>query len=417
MLFVCFGYGQDVYQYDFNSLTKGGLNGQDDWKTIVQTNGTADFYIDAPVSGLTSPDGTPAVFYSAGGPGYGRTATRKATPNFNFGFTQGGVVEMEIDMHRNGWGVFFGAGFDADGDGYIAPGLDTEPNDGGIMVFIQSTNNYVALPDGNKVTFSDIDNAGWARYKIVIDFDAYRGQGSVSLSYKPGTTSQNWVAVNEIQGINMGMTPGSGNKRDYHVWDGIFFHSQGAVGAYDNILIRMPQKTLKTQEIILTGVDKKFTTSPPFAIQVSATSGLPVSLEITEGPATIIGNMVTLKGTAGNVTIKASQAGNVIWSAAPDVYTTFEVADPFLSVFPADRDEITIQVAPNPTTGTVKLIDGKIFPAGAFVKIYNSTGVLKGQFFWNGTDYSLNFAHFAKGLYILDIKSSSSHVIKKLLLN
>ncbi len=63
----------------------------------------------------------------------------------------------------------------------------------------------------------------------------------------------------------------------------------------------------------------------PFAISATASSGLPVTLVVTSGPATISGSTVTLTG-GGNVTITASQAGNATYGPAPSVSRTFTVA-------------------------------------------------------------------------------------------
>jgi alpha-tubulin suppressor-like RCC1 family protein len=62
------------------------------------------------------------------------------------------------------------------------------------------------------------------------------------------------------------------------------------------------------------------------AFNVSATSdsGLAVTYAIVSGPATISGSTVTLTG-AGEVTVRASQAGNGSYNAAPDVDRTFMV--------------------------------------------------------------------------------------------
>jgi hypothetical protein len=62
----------------------------------------------------------------------------------------------------------------------------------------------------------------------------------------------------------------------------------------------------------------------PFAINAVASSGLPVSLRVTAGPATLSGNTVTLTGT-GTVTIEASQAGNATYDAAPVVAQSFTI--------------------------------------------------------------------------------------------
>jgi hypothetical protein len=65
----------------------------------------------------------------------------------------------------------------------------------------------------------------------------------------------------------------------------------------------------------------------PFAVNGSASSGLPVSFSIISGPATISGNTVTLTGT-GTVTIQASQAGNGNYNAAIPVQQSFTVQSP-----------------------------------------------------------------------------------------
>ena len=320
--------------YDFNSLQTGNLNGQDDWMTIVQTAGTADIFIDLLAGGVVAPDGTKAAYYTASGPGFGRTATRKATANFNFDFTTGDIIEMEFEMHKNWCGMFFGAGFDADGDGHIAPGLSTEEFDGGIYMNISSANpdnNKVVLPDGDAVQF-DIENPGWCNYRMVLDFAANGGEGSVALFFDEGVTGV-WEPVPEVDGVNMGLTPGSGDMGDRTAWDCIFFHSQGGTRGFDNIIIREPDNTGQQQYINFPAIADKFNTNPPFTLQASATSGLPITFTVVDGPAIVDGDLLTLTGETGFVTVKASQPGDTTWSAAPDVSQTFEVIDP-LEIFP-----------------------------------------------------------------------------------
>ena len=95
---------QVEYLYDFNSLQTGTkcLNGQDSWVTHYQTASTSpDFDVDYVCGDLTTPDETIGIFYPYGGPGIGRTATRKATPNFNFNFQDGGIMDLEMDMEMD----------------------------------------------------------------------------------------------------------------------------------------------------------------------------------------------------------------------------------------------------------------------------------------------------------------------------
>ena len=63
----------------------------------------------------------------------------------------------------------------------------------------------------------------------------------------------------------------------------------------------------------------------PFAVTTpKASSGLPVSLSVLSGPATISANIVTVTG-AGLVTLAADQGGNANYNAAPEIITTFQV--------------------------------------------------------------------------------------------
>lgn len=68
---------------------------------------------------------------------------------------------------------------------------------------------------------------------------------------------------------------------------------------------------------------------PPFVLTATSTSGLPVSFTLTEGSpaiATLAGNLLTLAGGTGPVTIQASQPGGTNYLPAPNVTRTFSVA-------------------------------------------------------------------------------------------
>ncbi len=64
---------------------------------------------------------------------------------------------------------------------------------------------------------------------------------------------------------------------------------------------------------------------PAFALTATASSGLPVTFTLVSGPATLAGSLVTLGGTAGTVTIRATQAGDATYDPAPEVVRSFEV--------------------------------------------------------------------------------------------
>lgn len=82
------------------------------------------------------------------------------------------------------------------------------------------------------------------------------------------------------------------------------------------------------QTINFEQVPNKLISDSPFQLIASTNSGLPITFDITSGPASISGDIVTLNGTPGEVTIKASQPGNADWDPAEDIYVTFQVLDP-----------------------------------------------------------------------------------------
>ncbi|MDD2631293.1 MAG: peptide-N-glycosidase F-related protein [Bacteroidales bacterium] len=328
LLAALMGMSQIVSTYDFNSLNPGDLNNQDNWKTIAHSAASSpDFEVGYASGTVVSPDGSQFVFYQHGGPNIGRTATRKSTSNFEFDFSDG-VVEVEVDMHRNWWGVFFGVGFDADNDGHIAPGLSTEPNDGGVYIHLREAapaGNKLVLPSDTEISFT-ANTEGWTRFKMVMDFTANGGVGTIALFYKVNALGE-WLPAAEIQGVSMQLTPGSGNKNDNTVWDGIFFHSQGGTGAFDNILVQQPDLNGLYQFINFPAIANKLTTDAPFQLLATASSGLPVVYTILEGPATVSGNILTLAGQPGIVKVKASQPGDDVYAPANDLINAFEVVD------------------------------------------------------------------------------------------
>jgi MBG domain (YGX type) len=69
----------------------------------------------------------------------------------------------------------------------------------------------------------------------------------------------------------------------------------------------------------------------PITLTATASSGLPVTFNVTSGPTTVSSNVLTITG-AGTVTVTADQAGSATYSAAPSVPQTFTVNKAVLTV-------------------------------------------------------------------------------------
>jgi hypothetical protein len=87
------------------------------------------------------------------------------------------------------------------------------------------------------------------------------------------------------------------------------------------------QPAIAPQTIDFGPLGDQFTFALPILLQATASSGLPVSFTVTDGPATVSGQVLTLTGLPGTVTVRASQQGNATWQAAPPVVRSFEVLE------------------------------------------------------------------------------------------
>lgn len=344
LLSVTWTFAQTEARIDFNNYTENSvLNGQDNWVSRAHSAGGGQLkteYLGA--GGNICPDETMGVFFDNANTNFGEVATHKSTPNFQFDFSDGGTIEIELDVFRNWWGTCFGIGYDADGDGVVLPPMNyetTEPNpnlpnkDGGIYFVTTAKDprpkfiNGIVLPSNTLPVDFDYEQDGWTRWRIMIDLEANNRQGSVALFADYGCTGE-FEPVPEIQGINAGLTPGSGDRFDPAMWDGVFMLNSSHAG-YDNLVVRHTPAGLSSQFIEFAEIADQLISAAPITMVASSTSGLPVSFEVVEGPATVSGNILTLNGTAGVVKVKASQAGDgTQWNAAPSVTRTFEVVDP-----------------------------------------------------------------------------------------
>ena len=70
-----------------------------------------------------------------------RQIQKSGFADFQFDFSEGGTIEIELDILRNHWGTVFGVGYDANGDGVVLPPMNyetTEPNPRSIHLYTHS---------------------------------------------------------------------------------------------------------------------------------------------------------------------------------------------------------------------------------------------------------------------------------------
>jgi hypothetical protein len=367
LLAFSFGMNAQVEKiFDFNDYQVGSgqpyppLNGQDGWYVRAHSAGNGGsnmgpmytdylghYWGNTPVT--PTADETLGVFSHASGTSFGDIATHDIS-QYGFDFSNGGIIEIECDVLRQWWGTLFGIGYDGNGDGSVLPPVRKAPNhsalyepitpnpqststDGG--VYMLTTGNApddtdfitgVVLPDNTVACDFNptVPDNTWIRWKVSIDIDA----NAVTLYAMYDVPNGEWEAVPECQGVNAGLTPGSGDQKDPAMWDKIFMLNSGWCG-FDNFAIRYIPGGLAAQFIDFAEITDQLVYNEPITLQASATSGLPVTFEVVQGPATLDGNILTLTGEEGLVKVRASQPGDgTSWQSAPAVTRTFYVVDP-----------------------------------------------------------------------------------------
>ena len=94
-------------------------------------------------------------------------------------------------------------------------------------------------------------------------------------------------------------------------------------GGTNSVLINVVKAS---QTITFNPIPDQQIGSPPIILNGSASSSLPVSFGLVSGPASLVGNLLTLGSVTGTVTMAASQAGNTNFKAAASVQRSFSWA-------------------------------------------------------------------------------------------
>ncbi len=110
------------------------------------------------------------------------------------------------------------------------------------------------------------------------------------------------------------------------------------------------------QTLVFTPPSKLYLAESPFTLSASTNSGLPVTYSVVSGPATVIGDVLTLT-SAGTVKVRASQPGD----------------GDFLAAVPVER---SITVAANPTTMTLTNLSQTFTGTPRPITVLGATGAV-----------------------------------------
>jgi hypothetical protein len=291
--------------YDFENLTLGNLNGQDNWATdgAVGIN-----VINASTSGLYT--GSKTLGNAANG---FVAASRLNNGAWSFPSMTGATqITIEASLRMNYWQVDFQLGQDVNADGNFSNGSYTyDANELGIG-FGQRTNNTAVVykADGTLVTAPLATTSGnWLRFRLVINTAANGGAGSGTLYFRNLTTSAtNWTPISGLTNINMGINTSANNRTNLSNLNGMFYQADKDNPSIDDILFEVVSPLQVSISGSPTGCGSTTLTAlggSTYAWSTGATTN-----EIT----------VSTSGTY-TVTVTASSGGTATASLAVTIYT------------------------------------------------------------------------------------------------
>ncbi len=188
--------------------------------------------------------------------------------------------------------------------------------------FVEAGPN-INIAEGTSATLSgSVEINGTNNTSLPVQWTKIEGPGNVTFS---NSNNRNTTAIFSTNGTYLLKFLAQDDIS--HVADNIFYTAED----YVQIIVGSGEPTIFDQTISFTELENKLVTDNAFNIFAAASSGLDVEFSIVSGPATIIGNEITLTGQTGTVVVEASQAGNNQYHPAPSITQTFEVIDESLA--------------------------------------------------------------------------------------
>ncbi|WP_234734037.1 M4 family metallopeptidase [Tellurirhabdus bombi] len=255
--------------------------------------------------------------------------------------------------------------------------------------------DYVFSYDRSKGTFSIIYENN------TLGFPSYSKMDNMLLFNTLSTEDKELVAVIGLEADKL--TPKTNPEALYSdaKW-GVFY-------AAGNRTQQTPAKTAQT--ITFNPIDNKRMGDQPFRLIATASSKLAVTFAVVSGPAKVSGNQLTITG-AGEVSIRASQAGNEQYAAATPVVQTFTVTA-ITALEPTWVDAVKLYPNPVKTTLTVEVPTNEPLEG---VTLLTSSGqpAIQQNLSSPSSQTILDTSQLTPGLYILTIRTQKGTISRKI---
>ncbi|MCV6636304.1 LamG-like jellyroll fold domain-containing protein [Candidatus Albibeggiatoa sp. nov. NOAA] len=220
--------------YNFNSLTLGDVNGQDDWER-TNTGNQPGGNIAIVTEGFDSSNN---LKQTTAGNSTTSIASHANLGNLTFfPFVEEAIYAFEFEQQGNCWGQRYGLAYDQNANGEIGATESTEQ----AIVFQSGAcvgGHKFITPSGSVITSTTGHQGGWARFRVIVDLAANSGQGNACVVYKNLTNGDtDWQSMGSLQNVNLGLDSSrtANDRTNPQNWDSVFFWSSGDASWLDNL--------------------------------------------------------------------------------------------------------------------------------------------------------------------------------------
>ncbi|MDX1902727.1 MAG: carboxylesterase family protein [Thermonemataceae bacterium] len=263
---------------------------------------------------------------------------------------------------------------DPDGDA-LTYSVNTSPSN--MVIVTQNVNEYIFSPNdigSTTVTMQADDNRGGiSSLTFVITVE----KGTQVITFEPITTKfvdespvQLQASSNRGLAVNFELVEGEASIST----DKVLFEQAGRItiratqeGNYyfeaANSVEQSFEVIKREQVITFEPIADQILTAKRVNLTVSASSALPVSLEIIEGKATLTDKTLFFS-EKGFITVRATQEGNYIYNSAEPIEKRFFVAP----------EQLEVQLSPNPFQDRIKIDLQGAYLGELYINMYDNLG-------------------------------------------
>jgi len=213
--------------------------------------------------------------------------TNYVVQNFSSDNTNHPVADAFDSDTTTWWALYNAAGFSLPGTVELDLGISYDVNG---FSYLPNPTNSTDKAIGYEVYLST-NGTAWGTPEITGDFNWTNSSDVSRQNIYFGAISARYVKVVYTSSQNTG-------NNNIHTGDLVIFESTTAATGQAN------------QQMTFNPISKHYATDAPFTMTSVASSGLSVTYSIISGPATVLGNTITLAGSAGTVVVQAEQVGD-----------------------------------------------------------------------------------------------------------